>query len=71
VTLVEAGPDYPDPATLPPEIASGRFPAFSHDWATAASRARSVESSTCTGAVWLGLLCDQRGRGAAWWSKRL
>jgi choline dehydrogenase len=32
VTLLEAGPDYPDPATLPPEIASGRSPAFTHDW---------------------------------------
>ncbi len=32
VTLVEAGPDYPDPATLPPEIASGQAPAFTHDW---------------------------------------
>ncbi len=32
VTLVEAGPDYPDPATLPPEIASGLAPAFTHDW---------------------------------------
>jgi hypothetical protein len=32
VTLLEAGPDYPDPAALPPEIASGRSPAFTHDW---------------------------------------
>ncbi|HEX6677439.1 MAG TPA: mycofactocin system GMC family oxidoreductase MftG [Actinomycetes bacterium] len=32
VTLLEAGPDYPDQAGLPPEIASGLSPAFSHDW---------------------------------------
>jgi len=32
VTLLEAGPDYPDTASLPPEIASGVAPAFSHDW---------------------------------------
>jgi choline dehydrogenase len=32
VTLLEAGPDYPDPAALPPEIASGLAPAFTHDW---------------------------------------
>jgi choline dehydrogenase len=32
VTLLEAGPDYPDAAALPPEIASGLAPAFTHDW---------------------------------------
>jgi choline dehydrogenase len=32
VTLLEAGPDYPDAASLPPEIASGLAPAFTHDW---------------------------------------
>jgi choline dehydrogenase len=32
VLLLEAGPDYPDEATLPPEIANGHRPAFSHDW---------------------------------------
>lgn len=32
ILLLEAGPDYPDPAALPPEIASGYQPAFTHDW---------------------------------------
>src|SRR6266581_2507613 len=32
VLLVEAGPDYPDPSALPPEIASSIFPAYTHDW---------------------------------------
>ena len=32
VTLLEAGPDYPSAAALPPEIASGLAPAFTHDW---------------------------------------
>ena len=32
VLLLEAGPDYPDPAALPPEIASAGFPAYTHDW---------------------------------------
>jgi choline dehydrogenase len=32
VLLLEAGPDYPDAASLPPEIASSRWPAYSHDW---------------------------------------
>ena len=31
VLLLEAGPDY-HPAPLPPEIASGYRPAFTHDW---------------------------------------
>jgi len=30
--LVEAGPDYPDEALLPPEIRNGCRPAFTHDW---------------------------------------
>src|SRR5262245_16117274 len=32
VLLLEAGPDYPDPAALPPEIARSNRPAFTHDW---------------------------------------
>ncbi|MER3513216.1 MAG: hypothetical protein C4310_01395, partial [Chloroflexota bacterium] len=32
VLLLEAGPDYPDPANMPPEIRSGFNPAFTHDW---------------------------------------
>lgn len=32
VLLLEAGPDYPDVASLPAEIASGYMPAFTHDW---------------------------------------
>ena len=32
VLLLEAGPDYPDIASLPAEIASGHMPAFTHDW---------------------------------------
>jgi choline dehydrogenase len=32
VLLLEAGPDYPDVALLPPEIRNGFKPAFTHDW---------------------------------------
>ena len=32
ILLLEAGPDYPDPADLPSEIRSGFNPAFTHDW---------------------------------------
>lgn len=32
VLLLEAGPDYPDPDLLPPEIRSSHRPAFTHDW---------------------------------------
>jgi choline dehydrogenase-like flavoprotein len=32
VVLLDAGPDYPTPADLPPEIRSGLRPAFTHDW---------------------------------------
>jgi choline dehydrogenase len=32
VLLLEAGPDYPDPATLPADIRNSYAPAFSHDW---------------------------------------
>jgi choline dehydrogenase len=32
VLLVEAGPDYPTLADLPPEIASASAPVVSHDW---------------------------------------
>jgi choline dehydrogenase len=32
VLLLEAGPDYPDVAALPEEIASSRSPAYTHDW---------------------------------------
>lgn len=32
VLLLEAGPDYPNPADLPSEIRSGFNPAFTHDW---------------------------------------
>jgi choline dehydrogenase len=32
VTLVEAGPDYPSVADLPPDIADGSGPTLSHDW---------------------------------------
>jgi choline dehydrogenase len=32
VLLLEAGPDYPDEAGLPPEIRDAARPAFSHDW---------------------------------------
>ena len=35
VLLLEAGPDYATSDALPPEIASGYAPAFSHDWAYA------------------------------------
>lgn len=32
VVLLEAGPDYPSEADLPPEIRSGLRPVFTHDW---------------------------------------
>jgi choline dehydrogenase len=32
VLLVEAGPDYPTVSDLPPDIADGSGPTFSHDW---------------------------------------
>ena len=32
VILLEAGPDYPTPSALPPEIRDGFGPAFTHDW---------------------------------------
>lgn len=32
VLLLEAGRDYPDPKTLPPDILNSYAPAFSHDW---------------------------------------
>ena len=32
VLLLEAGPDYPDPADMPAEIRSGFNPTFTHDW---------------------------------------
>ena len=32
VLLIEAGPDYPDPEALPPELRSGWRSAGSHDW---------------------------------------
>lgn len=32
VLLLEAGPDYPDPNSLPPEIASSHAVTYSHDW---------------------------------------
>jgi choline dehydrogenase len=32
ILLLEAGPDYPDPADLPSEIRSGFNPAFTRDW---------------------------------------
>ena len=32
VLLIEAGPDYPDPSGLPPDLRSGLRSAGSHDW---------------------------------------
>jgi choline dehydrogenase len=32
VLLLEAGPDYPDPAALPADVANGLTPTLSHDW---------------------------------------
>ncbi len=32
ILLLEAGPDYPEPDKLPPEIVNSHFPAFTHDW---------------------------------------
>jgi choline dehydrogenase len=47
VLLLEAGPDYPDPAALPPEIATSRAgAATTHDWGFAASPWNSRAIST-------------------------
>lgn len=32
VLLVEAGPDYADPGTLPADLRDARLPTYSHDW---------------------------------------
>jgi choline dehydrogenase len=37
VTLLEAGPDYPDPGALPAEIADPYRPAVGHDWGYASA----------------------------------
>jgi choline dehydrogenase len=46
VLLIEAGPDYPTRADLPPEIASAVGPTRTHDWGYASEpdvRGRSVQ----------------------------
>ena len=35
VALIEAGPDYPDPETLPEDLRSGWRSSGSHDWGLA------------------------------------
>ena len=32
VLLVEAGPDHPDPRTLPPDVIDASEPTVRHDW---------------------------------------
>jgi choline dehydrogenase len=84
VLLLEAGPDYPEVALLPPEIASARFPAFTHDWGyvsepfrtgrgTNVNRARLVggcSATNGTGAVrgWPGDYDEWAARGNPGWS---
>jgi choline dehydrogenase len=78
VMLIEAGPDYPSVADLPPDIADGSGPTLSHDWNFAAEpdgmqrsitlpRARLVGGCSATnGAVWVrGWPTDYDGWAAA------
>jgi len=39
VLLIEAGPDYPDPAALPADLRDARLPTYSHDWGYCADEA--------------------------------
>jgi choline dehydrogenase len=32
VVLIEAGPDHPDPTTLPPDVIDPSTPTVGHDW---------------------------------------
>ena len=75
VTLVEAGPDYPSAADLPPDIADGSGPTLSHDWNLTAEpdgprtaiplpRARLVGGCSATnGGFWL---CGRPADYDAW-----
>lgn len=54
VTLVEAGPDYPDLAGLLPEIASGQSPAFTHDWGYRSEPGALGRALDLYRAAWLG-----------------
>ena len=78
VVLVEAGPDYPNAGDLPPDIADGSGPTFSHDWnylaepdgtrePVALPRGRLVGGCSATnGAVWVrGWPGDYDGWAAA------
>jgi choline dehydrogenase len=62
VVLLEAGPDYPDVATLPEELLDGWRPVHTHDWGYASEprealtsiplpRARVVGGSSATNAL--------------------
>src|SRR5947209_4113563 len=42
VLLLEAGPDYPDLGSLPPDIASSHAVTYTHDWGYA-SEARVID----------------------------
>jgi choline dehydrogenase len=44
VVLLEAGPDYPDSATLPEELVDGWRPAYTHDWGYASEPGKDVVS---------------------------
>ena len=44
VVLLEAGPDYPDAATLPEDLADGWRPAYTHDWGYASEPGGAVAS---------------------------
>jgi choline dehydrogenase len=81
VLLLEAGPDYATVAELPPDIADGSGPAFSHDWGLVAEpdeRGRSIPlprgrlvggcSATNAGFALRGWPADYDGWGVPGWS---
>ncbi len=64
VLLLEAGPDYPDAAALPPEIASARFPAFTHDWGYVSEPFRTGLTTNVNRARIVGGCSATNGTGA-------
>lgn len=64
VLLLEAGPDYPDIAALPPEIASARFPAFTHDWGYVSEPFRTGRGTNVNRGKLVGGCSATNGTGA-------
>ena len=64
VLLIEAGPDYPDEALLPADLANGWSPTVSHDWGFASEPGTiyrlTAYSCTCRGFVEWGR-CQHHG----------